>query len=120
MEPAVGLILIIAISCVNAVIAWKRGRSAWAFLAYSLVPVLPLVLLASSLSSGDGTIMGWFAFLAPLATFVAAIVVRSGKEMAVVHGSHGDFVSCPFCAEPVRKQAIRCRHCGSDFLSSDA
>ena len=26
--------------------------------------------------------------------------------------------ACPFCAEPVRKEAIKCKHCGSELAAS--
>jgi LITAF-like zinc ribbon domain len=26
--------------------------------------------------------------------------------------------ACPFCAEPIRKEAIKCKHCGSDIPGS--
>ena len=115
MEPATGLILILALSGLNAVVAWRRSRSAGAFLAFSILPAIPLVFVAGRLSSGDGLTMGWAAALPALATFVAVLVVANGKEVAARTGSHGAYTRCSFCAEPVRREAIKCRHCGSDL-----
>jgi DNA-directed RNA polymerase subunit RPC12/RpoP len=116
VEPATGLFLILAMSALNGVIASKRNRSGFGFFALSVAPVFPLVWIAASLSHGDGNTMGWAAFLPPIAVLIAAIVVPNGKEAAVRTGSHGSFVKCQFCAEPVRREAIKCKHCGSDLI----
>jgi DNA-directed RNA polymerase subunit RPC12/RpoP len=63
--------------------------------------------------------MGWAAFACPLLAFLAAITIESGKEAAVSSGAYGDYMRCPYCAEPVRKLAIKCRHCGSDLPDDD-
>jgi len=118
VEPLVGLLLILALSALNAVIAWRRSRSAVAFLVFSIVPAIPLVFLAASLSEGNGLIMGWAAFLPAIVTFIAVLCVANGKEVAAQTGSHGAYTRCRFCAEPVRREAIKCRHCGSDLTTT--
>ena len=115
MEPIYGLILILIWSGLNALIAAKRGRSGLAFFGWSVLPVVPLMILGSLGSGGNGTVMGLFAFAAPLVACIAAIAVSTGKEAVAASGAHGDYVRCPFCAEPVRKLAIKCRHCSSDL-----
>jgi hypothetical protein len=119
VEPIVGLILILAWGGVNALIAAKRGRSGLAFFCWSVLPVVPVITIMAKVSGGDGTIMGWAAFTCPLIAFIAAIMVKSGKEAAASSGAYGDYVRCPYCAEPVRQLAIKCRHCGSDLPEDD-
>ncbi|MDP1027099.1 hypothetical protein Q5H91_07735 [Sphingomonas sp. KR1UV-12] len=114
----VGFIVIVLWSSMNALIASKRGRSGGAIFAASIVPVLPLIILASLGSQGSGTVMAITAFLPPLGGFLAAIAMPTGAEAAARTGAYGDLVRCPFCAESVRKLAVRCRHCGSDLKPS--
>lgn len=115
MDPTFGLILLLAWSGLNALIASKRRRSGWAIFGLSVLPVLPLVILASMGTHGNGTAMGLVAFACPLLGFIVAISMTNGLEAAAQAGAHGDFVRCPFCAEPVRKLATKCRHCASDL-----
>lgn len=115
MSPMFGLILLLTWSGFNALIASKRRRSGWAIFGLSILPILPLVILASMGTHGNGAVMGLAAFACPLLGFVVAISLPNGFKAAAQAGAHGDFVRCPFCAEPVRKLATKCRHCASDL-----
>lgn len=115
MDLTVGLILIFVWAGLNGLIAAKRGRSALTFFGVSLIPVLPLVIVTALLSRGNGTLMGWSAFLSPLVAFIASIAVKSGAEAAAASGSYRGLVRCPFCAEPIRREAVKCKHCASDL-----
>jgi hypothetical protein len=118
MGPLIGLITILLWAGLNALIAVKRNRSGIALFALSTVPVVPILLLVSIGTGGDGVIMGWFAFASPLVAFIIALAMANGQEAAARHGEHGDYVRCPSCAEPVRRLAVKCRHCATDLPSS--
>ena len=115
MSPMTGLVLILLWSGLNALIAYMRKRSGLSIFLVSVGPIIPLMMLISVLSGGDGVVMGFFAFLCPLVGFIRAIAMPNGVETAARTGEHGDYVRCPYCAESVRKLAIRCRHCASDL-----
>ncbi len=115
MSPLVGLILIILLALLNALIAGKRRRSGWKFFLISVAPVLPMLMIVSKLSNGDSQLMAWSAFLPPVCGFIAAIACKHGLDLAAVDGSYGSFVRCPYCAEAIRRAAVKCRHCASDL-----
>ncbi len=47
-------------------------------------------------------------------------VEESGKRTAVSLGESADFRKCPYCAEAIRKEAIKCRHCQSEVAPLEA
>lgn len=57
---------------------------------------------------------GWFAIgvlLGPFG-FILALVVERSETQAVADGV---MRKCPYCAETIRAEAVKCRYCGSDL-----
>ena len=55
--------------------------------------------------------------LSPLIGIIVALVMKSGDEIAKDRAKRGEpsaeYRKCPFCAEAVRTEAVKCKHCGS-------
>lgn len=58
------------------------------------------------------------AFLCPVVGFFWALMTENQEQMARSTDEYGDMKKCPFCAESVRKEAIKCKHCGSELPSA--
>lgn len=120
MEPHQWAIAYVILTVVVALVASKKGRSGWlVFLGLMVVPI-PLIFLVSFLlgdSTGKAFLMWLAAFLCPVVTFIIVIMGKNAEEMAVTKGSFGDYKKCPFCAESVRREATKCRHCQSALTS---
>lgn len=78
-----------AFSMLAGWVAEQKGRSGVGFFFLSLIltPVIGLI--------------------------AAAIVSRNEDAISDRAISDGEMRRCPYCAEPVRIEAIKCKHCGS-------
>lgn len=109
MEPVFGFILFFIVTTIVCVVANKRGQTWPLYLTVCLfgAPVAAMVFN----QVGGGTAAGVGAFLVPIGCLFYSLATATGKDEAV--GSSEGYKKCPFCAEAVRIEAIKCKHCGS-------
>lgn len=64
----------------------------------------------------------WFLIgvaLGPIGV-VASLFLRRAQTDETQHGyATGASRQCPFCAESVRRKAVKCKHCGSEIEPDD-
>lgn len=122
MEPIHWVIVFLVVCVLVSFIASKKGRSGILLFLAMAVPAVPLMLIISYALGNDMAakpLAMWSgAFLCPVIGFFWALMAPNKEQMAAPVGEYGDLKKCPFCAEPVRKEAIKCKHCGSELEAS--
>jgi hypothetical protein len=63
-------------------------------------------------SEAAGCLVGFF--LGPIGILLAVLSSRNDKGLEKQALKKGEIKLCPYCAEPIRSQAVICKHCNSD------
>jgi hypothetical protein len=117
MEPILGLILFLVLSGLAAAIAWKKGLSGTTYFMGCLAGGFVMALVSAIASGGNGTTMAWAVFMVPIAVIFIAAFARTAAQRVADGGVFNGYRQCPYCAESVKAEAVKCKHCGSDIGS---
>lgn len=81
------------------------------FFAAALLGLIPAFIAQSKgRSFGAWWLYGFLLFIVAI---IHVLVIPSDNPPPM---NSSDSRSCPFCAEPIRRQAIKCKHCGSEVV----
>ena len=61
----------------------------------------------------------WGAILGPLGIILVLVWPKDVKAEETAAIESGEMKKCPYCAELIKKEAIKCRYCGADLLDDE-
>lgn len=87
------------------------------FLVAAVLGIIPALIAQSK---GRSFIAWWlYGFLLFIIALVHSLVIKKDAKVAEQEMIADGMRKCPFCAEMVRKEAVKCKHCGSDLTPSN-
>jgi hypothetical protein len=117
MDAMTGFLIYFAFAILIAVIAFKKGLTWWLYFVavIALGPLSVMGLSEATHATQSSSDAAFAAFMVPILALCIVLFRPNAREIAAEKGEFGDFKKCPYCAESVRKEAVKCRHCGSSF-----
>ncbi|MBN5198738.1 zinc ribbon domain-containing protein [Serratia proteamaculans] len=83
-----------------------------------LVVAALLGLITAFIAQSKGrSFAGWwvYGFLLFIVAIIHVLIIPSERKHSTTSSpSSGESRDCPYCAEPIKRQASKCKHCGSD------
>lgn len=119
MDPVFGFIVFIVLFAVVWFVANKRGRLGFMWALNMLIVVVLAVFFVTGMTHGNGTAAGSIGLTIPVLTLILLLLLPNAQDMASRDGEFGDYRKCPYCAEAVRREAVKCKHCGSSIAPDD-
>lgn len=120
MEPLFGFAIFAVVAFIVSIIAGKRSGAGIGFIYFLVMCAVAfgIVVLTSNITKGNGVAAGLAAFISPIIGLIIALSTATSERRTVLTGESGEYKKCPFCAESVRKEAIKCKHCSSDLSTN--
>lgn len=114
MNPIFGFALYLLACAGVSYYASTQGRKGWLYFLITVPLGFPLVILGNvNGTSHIGTAL--LAFASPAAALMFIAAGDSKEQIQAAKDEASGLKACPFCAEPIKAEAIKCKHCGSEI-----
>ncbi|KGS13887.1 hypothetical protein NLO72_07360 [Pseudomonas tremae] len=115
MEPILGFIFCSVLCLISSAIAVKRGNSGTYHFFISAFCVAVLMFVAAQVTRGNSMAAGLGALVGAVGGIFIAVFRPNDIQNAARDGFSKNHKKCQFCAEVVKMEAVRCKHCGADL-----
>lgn len=88
--------------------------AALVFIAFMLLAIIPAKIAENK---GHDFVLWWsYGVALFIVAFVHSLLLKPNEARVEAQSlAEGSSKKCPFCAELVKQEAIKCRHCGSNI-----